>query len=348
MEITVKDWGATPKGEIVSLYTLTNANGNSITLTNYGAIWVSAMMPDKTGKRESVVAGFPTLQGYLEDTCYIGASVGRYANRIEKASFTIDGHPYKVSANSGGVHCLHGGEEGLNYRVWQSKVEKDGVLFSIVSPDGDQGFPGTVNVAVKYQWTDDNKLTIHFEATSDKATPLSLTNHAYFNLRGKGTVLDQELKINAAHYLPMKEGCIVTGERRPVKSSVFDFTDFKPIGRDIEKDDEQLILCKGYDESFVLKDADDGAVLPVAEAHDPVSGRCMKMSSTFPTVHLYTANYLFSTQVGVNGEKYGERDAFCLEAQFAPNSPNIASFPDCILRPGKTFKHTISIEFSTR
>lgn len=348
MEIKEANWGNTPNGQPVSLFTLTNSNGNYVQLTNYGATWVSAFLPDKNGKKESVVLGFPTLQGYLEDTCYIGASVGRFANRIENASFTINGTTHKVSANVNGIHCLHGGEQGINFRVWHSKIEKDGVTFSLLSPDGDQGFPGEVNITVNYQWTDDNKLNINFKATTNKPTPISLTNHAYFNLKGSGTIAKQQLKINANQYLPMKEGCIVTGEKRNVESSVFDFRSFKPIGQDIDANDEQIKLCAGYDESFVIKDTNDGKMQDIAEAFDPETGRAMKMSSTLPTVHLYTANFLSSTQPGHNGNKYGKREAFCLEAQFAPNTPNISHLPSCILQPGETFNHTISIQFSTK
>lgn len=345
MEVTIIDWGKSSKGEPVCLYRLTNKHGNYIELTDYGATWVSAYVPDKDGNRESVILGFPTLQGYLEDTCYIGASVGRYANRIEKASFNVGGVQYKVSANTG-EHSLHGGKEGFSHRVWDAKVDKDSITFSLISPDGDQGFPGELKVSVTYSWDDNNQIDIRFKAITDKATPLNLTNHAYFNLFGDKLILNHHLKINAQHYLPMKEGCIVTGEKRPVEGSVFDFRKFKTIGQDIDKSDEQLILCKGYDESFVIKDVDDGKMMDVAEAFDPVSGRSMKMSSTFPTVHLYAANFLSSTQAGFKGKLYGERYAFCLEAQFAPNSPNLKNFPSCILEPGEIFDHTISVKFS--
>ena len=344
MELKTTNWGKTPKGEEVKLFTLVNKTGAAVGLTNYGATWVSATVPDKNGKMDDVVLGFPDLQGYLEDTCYIGTTVGRYANRIGQARFTLDGVEYRLTPNSG-ENCLHGGVEGLSFRVWESKEESDGVSFSTISPDGDQGFPGTLKVSVRYRWSDDNKLGMEFKAETDKPTPVSLTNHAYFNLAGKGKVLDQQLKINAKYYLPMIDGCIVCGKKNSVKGTPFDFSEFKAIGDEIDENDEQLILCKGYDESFLIKDVDDGRTQTVAEAFDPESGRSLTMKSSFPTVHLYTANFLSSVRPGKKGEKYDEREAFCLEAQFSPNSPNLPDFPSTILRPGKVFEHVIEVEF---
>jgi aldose 1-epimerase len=348
MEIKTATWGETPKGEEVKVFTLKNAAGNIVELSNYGATWLSAIVPDKNNVMDDVILGFATLKGHLEDTCYLGVTVGRYANRIENAQFVIDGKEYRITPNTDGGHCLHGGVEGLSFRVWESKVETDGVTFSIVSPDGDQGFPGTLKASVSYRWGDDNKLVMKYTAETDKATPVSLTNHAYFNLNGKGNILKHQLKINAEYYLPMKSGCIVCGTKNPVKGTPFDFTEFKAIGEDINKDDEQLILCKGYDESFLVKTVDDGKIQTIAEAFDPESGRTLTMRSTFPTVHLYTANFLTSAGPGKNGEHYGERDAFCLEAQFSPNSPNLPDFPSTILRPEKVFEHTIEVAFGVR
>jgi aldose 1-epimerase len=345
MEIKTTYFGET-KGKKVELFTVTNKNGNSIAVTNYGATWVSAIVPDSKGNKDDVLLGFPALDGYLADTCYIGASVGRFANRIENARFVIDGIEYNIAPNAG-PNCLHGGVEGLNFRVWDSKIESDGVTFSIVSPDGDQGFPGELKVNVRYRWNDDNKVSIEFQAETSKATPVSLTNHAYFNLRGEGKVLNQKLKINAANFLPMKGDCIVSGEKVPVEGTPFDFRNAKPIGADIDKDHDQLVMGKGYDESFLVKTVDDGQLQVVAEACDPESGRAMTMSSTYPTVHLYTSNFLTSTSPGKKGERYDEREAFCLEAQYSPNSPNLSDFPTCILQPGKTYNHVIEIIFKT-
>jgi aldose 1-epimerase len=334
------------KGKKVELFTITNKDGNSIAVTNYGATWVSAIVPDGRGNKDDVLLGFSDLEGYLTDTCYIGASVGRFANRIEKAHFVIDGSEYNIAPNAG-QNCLHGGVEGLSFRVWDSKVESDGVTFSTVSPDGDQGFPGELKVNVRYRWSDDNKVSIEFTAETTKATPVSLTNHAYFNLKGEGNILNQHLKINAGNFLPMKDECIVSGEIVPVEGTPFDFRTAKPIGADIDKDHDQLVMGKGYDESFLVKTEDDGKLQVVAEACDPESGRTLTMSSTYPTVHLYTSNFLTSARPGKKGKKYGENEAFCLEAQYSPNSPNLADFPSCILRPGKTYNHVIEIIFKT-
>jgi aldose 1-epimerase len=345
MEVKTTAFGEA-KGKKVELFTITNKNGNSIAVTNYGATWVSTVVPDSKGTKDDVLLGFSDLEGYLTDTCYIGASVGRFANRIENARFVIDGTEYNITPNVA-PNCLHGGVEGLSFRVWDSKIETDGVTFSIVSPDGDQGFPGELKASVRYRWNDDNKITIEFKAETDRATPVSLTNHAYFNLKGEGKVLNQKLKINADKFLPMKDGCIVSGETVPVEGTPFDFRTAKPIGNDIDKDHAQLVMGKGYDESFLVKTADDGKLQVVAEACDPESGRVLVMSSTYPTVHLYTSNFLTSVRPGKKGKKYDEREAFCLEAQYSPNSPNLKDFPSCILRPGKTYNHVIEIIFKT-
>jgi aldose 1-epimerase len=345
MEIKATNFGEA-KGKKVELFTIINKHGNSIAVTNYGATWVSAIVPDRKGTKDDVLLGFADLDGYLTDTCYIGASVGRFANRIDNAHFVIDGKDYNITPNVA-PNCLHGGTEGLSFRVWNSKIEDDGVTFSIVSPDGDQGFPGELKASVRYRWNDDNKVTIEFKAETDKATPVSLTNHAYFNLAGEGKILNQKLKINACKFLPMKSGCIVSGEMVPVEGTPFDFRTAKAIGNDIDKDHEQLVMGKGYDESFLVKTVDDGKLQVVAEACDPESGRALVMSSTYPTVHLYTSNFLTSVHPGKKGRKYDEREAFCLEAQYSPNSPNLKDFPSCILRPGKTYNHVIEIIFRT-
>jgi aldose 1-epimerase len=341
MEVKVTDFGEV-KGKKVELFTITNKHGNSIAVTNYGATWVSAIVSDIEGTRDDVLLGFPDLEGYLTDTCYIGASIGRFANRIENARFVIDGTEYNITPNVA-PNCLHGGTEGLNARVWDSEVDSDGVTFSIVSPDGDQGFPGELKVRVRYSWNNDNKVTIRFNAETDKATPVNLTNHAYFNLAGKGKVLDHYLTIETDKFLPMKEGCIISGEILPVEGTPFDFREYKLIGDDIDKENAQLAMGKGYDHSFLIKTADDGESKPVAIVCDPKSRRYLVMFSTYPTVHLYTSNFLTSVRPGKKGKPYGEREALCLEAQYSPNSPNLKDFPNCILRPGETYDHRIEI-----
>ena len=332
-------------GQAVDKFTVTNKLGYSVAFINYGANWISAKVPDRDGVIGDTVLGYRNMAGYLSDTCYIGATVGRFANRIENAEFSIDGNRYKIETK-GQQHSLHGGAEGFSQRIWDSKVEDDGVTFTLVSPDGDQGFPGELRVSVRYRWSDDNCLRIEFGATSAKPTPVNLTNHAYFNLNGKnqGEITAHELKINADAFLPMKEGSIVTGEIAPVEGTPFDFRTAKPIGRDIEQNHNQLLLCKGYDQSFLIKNVDDGNLQTVAEVFDPESGRSMEVRSTYPTVHLYTGNYLTSSDDGKQG-CYRERYGFCLETQYAPNSPNLPDFPSCILRPGQTYRQITEFQF---
>ncbi|MDR2027086.1 MAG: galactose mutarotase [Prevotellaceae bacterium] len=343
MEVKVTDFGEA-KGKKVELFTITNSHGNSIAVTNYGATWVSAIVPDINGTKDDVLLGFPDLDGYLSDTCYIGATVGRFANRIENARFVIDGKEYNITPNVA-PNCLHGGTEGLNQRVWDSKIETDGVTFSTVSPDGDQGFPGELKVSVSYCWDDYNRVTISFKAETDKPTPVNLTNHAYFNLKGEGKIWDHILNIKADKFLPMKEGCIVSGETVPVEGTPFDFRDHTLIGVGIDKDHPQLAMGKGYDESFLVKTVDDGELQLVAAVCEVKTRRSLVMFSTYPTVHLYTANFLTSVRPGKKGRQYGEREALCLEAQYSPNSPNLKDFPSCILRPGETYDHRIVIFF---
>jgi aldose 1-epimerase len=344
MEVKATDFGEV-NGKKVELFTITNKNGNSVAVTNYGATWVSAVVPDKNGTKEDVLLGFSDLEGYLTDTCYIGATVGRVANRIENASFVIDGEEYHITPNVA-PNCLHGGTEGLSFRVWDSHVEDDGVTFSIVSPDGDQGFPGELKASVRYSWDDEDKISIEFRAETDKATPVNLTNHAYFNLKGEGKILDHRLIIKADNFLPMKEGCIVSGEIAPVEGTPFDFRTVKYIGMDIDEPHPQLVMGKGYDESFLVKTVDNKKLKIVAAACDSESERMMVMTSTYPTVHLYTSNFLTSVRPGKKGKKYDEREAFCLEAQYSPNSPNLKDFPCCILRPGESYHHIIEVIFT--
>ncbi|MDR2425094.1 MAG: galactose mutarotase [Prevotellaceae bacterium] len=336
----------------VDKFIVTNNQGYSVSFINYGANWIAANVPDKDGEIGDVVLGYNTIIGYQEDTCYIGTTVGRFANRIENAEFNIDGKKYKIETN-GQQHSLHGGAEGFSRRIWDSKVEDDGVTFTLVSPDGDQGFPGKLLVSVRYRWNDNNCLRIEFAATTDKPTPVNLTNHAYFNLNSRALgkhgnrITGHELKINAESYLPMKEGSIVTGEIAPVEGTPFDFRTSKPIGRDIEQNHQQLLMCKGYDHSYLIKNVDDGKLQTIAEVFEPESGRLMEVRSTCPTVHLYTGNYL---SAGYNSKKelYDERDGFCLETQYAPNSPNLPIFPNCILRPGQTYNQVTEFQFKIK
>ncbi|MDR1055174.1 MAG: galactose mutarotase [Prevotellaceae bacterium] len=345
MEIDIKDWGKTPTGEDVKLFTITNSQDNSVALTNYGATWVSAIVPDSNGNKADIVLGFPNLEAYLSDTCYIGTTVGRYANRIENAQFSIEGQVYKLSANVA-PHILHGGEVGINQSVWDYEIHDKGITFKTASPDGDQGFPGNIQIEVNYVWTDKNELDINFRVKTDKPTHINLTNHVYFNLKGDDSVIhNQVLKVYSDYYLSMKEGSIVSGEFRPVKDTPFDFTTAKPIGRDINADDDQLKLAGGYDHTFVLKRKNDKVLALAAEAYDPSSGRALEVYTTYPSIHLYAGNFLESTWNGKNGKLYGKREAFCLEAQYMPNTPNQLAFPSSVLYPGQEYNQLIRFKF---
>ena len=348
MEITTKDWGKTPNGGEVKLFTITNSHGNSVSVTNYGATLVSVIVPDNKGDKGDTVLGFSNLEGYLSDTCYIGSTVGRYANRIGNAQFVIEGETYHVSANVA-PHTLHGGEVGFNQKVWAYEIIDKGVTFKLISPDGDQGYPGTVNVEVSYTWNDDNALDISFRGKTDKPTQMNLTNHAYFNLKGDDSIIhDTILKIHSNYYLPMKEGSIVSGEFRPVEGTPFDFTEGKPIGRDINEKDDQLELAAGYDHTFVLKRQNDKVLALAAEAYEPTTGRVLEVYTTYPSVHLYASNFLESTTNGKNGKPYKKREAFCLEAQYMPNTPNQTDFPDSTLYPSQEYIQLTRFKFLTK
>jgi aldose 1-epimerase len=345
MEIATKNWGQTPDGSSVKLFTLINSFGNSISVTNYGATLVSVIIPDKQGKKEDIVLGFPELKGYIADTCYIGSTVGRYAGRIENARFTINNEQYKLNANIA-PHILHGGANGFNKKLWDYIIADNAIIFKLFSYDGDQGFPGNLEVEVKYKWSDKNELEISYAAKSDKTTHINLTNHTYFNLKGDDDlILNHELKIHSNNYLPMKQGLFVTGEYELVNNTPFDFSEFKPIGKDIDKQNFQLELAGGYDHSFVLKHENSKILKLAVEVFEPVSCRHMDIYTTYPSVHLYTGNFLKSEVDGKNGGKYDKSQGFCLETQYMPNTPNQPKFPSSILEQGKIYNHKTCFKF---
>lgn len=344
MEIVIKDWGDI--NEDVKLFTLINSKGNSISVTNYGATLVSIIVPDKNEIKSDVILGFLNINGYLADTCYIGSTIGRYAGRIENAKFKIDGKVYKLNSNIQ-PHILHGGGDGFNKRIWKYRVtDNKGVVFELISPDGDQGFPGNLHAEVEYIWNDNNELRINFRSKSDKSTHVNLTNHAYFNLRGDdGSILDHKLKINSVYYLPMNDGSIITGEFSEVTNTPFDFTIPKSIGNDINSEDKQLKLAGGYDHSFVLKTENNRNMILASEVYEPNSGRKMEVYTTYPSIHLYTGNFLTSIMKGKNNKYYNKQEAFCLETQYIPNTPNHSSFPSSLLKPEEEYFQTTLFKF---
>ena len=342
------DFGKTPDGTAVEIYTLTNGKVTAKVMT-YGAILVDLVVPDRDGKPGDVVLGFDTLEGYLTANPYFGATVGRVANRVGGAKFSLDGKDYTLAANNG-PNSLHGGIKGFDKVVWKAKemTGPDGpaVQFTHRSPDGDEGYPGNLDVSVTYTVTAANELKIDYAATTDKATPVVLTNHSYFNLAGpaSGPILDEEIAIKAANYTPGDEVMIPTGSIAPVKGTPLDFTTATKIGQRFDQLKAEPI---GYDHNFVL-DADAKLPNVAATVFDPKTGRVMELLTTEPAVQFYTGNFLDGTVKGKGGVAYAKNQALCLEAQHFPDSVHHANFPSTILRPGQTYRQTTLYRFSAR
>ncbi len=337
-------WGHTADGTAVPIYTLTSGQ-IELRLTAYGAHLVSVKAPDHNGKMADVVLGYDSLQGYLDDSkTYLGAIVGRYGNRIALGKFTLDGKTYQIPVNNG-PNALHGGPKGFNQYVWQSHEVPDGVEFTLVSPDSDMGFPGTLTSKVRYTLKG-NTLRIDYTATTDKATVLNLTNHSYFNLHGddKGNILDQKIEINADRYTPTDSGLIPTGELAPVAGTPVDFRKPEVIGARIDADNEQLKLAGGYDFNFVLN-GKPGMLRLAAIVTDPVSGRKLTVETTEPGIQFYSGNFLDGSNVGRHGIAYTKHAGFCLETQHFPDSPNHPDFPSTELKPGETMRSTTTFTF---
>jgi aldose 1-epimerase len=344
-------FGKTAGGEDVALYTLTNAHGMEVRTIARGATIVSIRVPDRTGALGDVTLGFDSLAGYEGDANpFLGNVVGRYANRIGGAAFALDGKTYKLAANDGANH-LHGGVRGFDKYVWKGKeIARDGAVgveWTMTSPDGDEGYPGTLKATVTYLLTPEDELVVEYLATTDKPTVVNLTQHAYFNLGGEGSgnVLDHVLQIHAARYTPVAPGLIPTGELAPVAGTPLDFTRPERIGARIEAAHEQMKLGSGYDHNWVLDRKGDGLVHAV-RAVEPKSGRVMDVHTTEPGLQVYTANFLDT--VGKGGHKYGRRDAVCFETQHYPDSPNKQDFPSTVLRPGETYRSKTVFAFSVQ
>jgi aldose 1-epimerase len=349
--VDVEPFGKAEDGTAVNLYRLENANGLRAALTDYGAILVSLEVPDRDGNLDNIVLGFKDIDGYLTRHPYFGATVGRYANRIAGGKFTVDGQEYTLAQNNG-PNALHGGLKGFDKVVWDAEPADGGdgpsVAFSYLSPDGEEGYPGNLSVTVTYTLTNDDELRIDYEATTDKTTPVNLTHHSYFNLKGagEGDVLDHVLMINADRYLPADDTLIPTGEIADVEGTPLDFTEPKPIGADIGRIEGDQ-FAGGYDHCLVLDKEQEGALTLAARVSEPSTGRVMEIHTTEPGVQLYTGNFLDGSVVGAEGTPYGKHAGFCLEAQHFPDSPNQPAFPDAILRPGETYTQTTVHRFST-
>ena len=343
------DFGRMPDGRAAHIYTLVNKGGVEARATDYGGILVSLRTPDKRGAMADIVLGFDSLDGYLKNPGpYFGAIIGRYANRIGQAKFTLDGKTFNVPKNDG-ANSLHGGTQGFDKRLWAARMLPDGGLeLTYVSKDGEEGYPGTLTATVVYHLTDTNELRIDYSATSDKDTVVNLTNHSYFNLKGAGSgdILGHIVTINADRYTPVDSGLIPTGELRSVTGTPFDFQKATAIGARIEQADEQLKLGKGYDHNWVLKRKGDGLEV-AARVEEPTSGRVLEVLTMQPGLQFYTGNFLDGTIKGKGNLVYARRTGFAMETQHYPDSPNKPAFPPVVLRPGQIYKTTTVYRFST-
>jgi aldose 1-epimerase len=342
-------FGRTGDGTPVDVFVLTNGRGVEVRAISYGAIITSVRVPDRDGQRADVVLGFDTIDGYLGTHPYFGAVVGRYGNRIAKGRFTLDGKTYQLATNNGPNH-LHGGVRGFDKAVWRGEPvdRSDGsasVAFTHTSPDGDEGYPGTLNVRVTYTLTAANEIVIEYEATADKPTPVNLTQHSYFNLAGAGTgdILQHRLTIDADRFTPVDATLIPTGELATVAGTPFDFRQPTTIGARIDADDQQIKNGNGYDHNFVLNRT--GGLAHAARLEDPSSGRTLDVSTTEPGVQFYAGNFLDGTITGKGGRVYKRRFGVCLETQHFPDSPNHPDFPSTILRPGERFQSKTVLAF---
>jgi aldose 1-epimerase len=348
MSIETSSFGQMTDGTPVRLYTLRNPKGMTVKVTDFGLIVTALHVPDRQGKPGNVVLGFDNLDRYLKGHPFFGAIAGRVANRIANARFTIDGQTYTLARNNGPNH-IHGGLNGFDKKAWASRplppTERAvAVEFSYLSPDGEEGYPGNLSVTVRYTLSDQSELRIDYAATTDKPTPVNLTNHSYFNLAGTGDVLGHELTLAADFYTPSDEGLIPTGEIRRVKGTPLDFTQATTIGA---RATQTGLKPAGYDHNFVLRSGGQSLAL-AATAYEPTTGRLLEVLTTEPGVQLYTANHMDGSVVGAGGCKYPRHGGFCLETQHYPDSINKPHFPSVLLRPGQTYRSSTVFRFATR
>ncbi len=352
--VAKEPFGETEDGQNVSLYTFANQNNVTVKIMTYGGIVTSIVVPDKEDNFEDIALGFNSLDKYLSGHPYFGAIVGRYGNRIASGKFTIDGEEYSLAANNG-PNALHGGEEGFDKKVWNAKIIKDSNLpvleLAYTSEHGEEGYPGELKCRVLYSLNNENELKIEYFAETDRATPVNLTNHSYFNLHGHENMESIEghmLMLNAAAFTPVDETLIPTGEIRPVTGTPFDFTEMTRIGKRINAGNQQIEYGGGYDHNFVLNKESKGEVSFGGRVHEPDSGRMLEFHTTQPGVQFYTGNFLDGTLEGKKGVIYKKRYGFCLETQHFPNSPNQPEFPSTILRPSETYHHTTIYTFKVK
>ena len=350
-DVTAAPFGRLPDGRQATLYTLVNPSGMMMAVTDYGGIITSLTAPDRDGILEDIVLGYDNLEAYLDETPYFGAIIGRYGNRIANGRFFLDGETFELAVNNGENH-LHGGLKGFDKVLWDAEPFSDGedrgIVFRYLSPEDEEGYPGNLTVEVTYRLTSDDRVIFTYEATTDAATPVNLTQHSYFNLAGpsSSSILDHELMLSADRFTPIDAGLIPTGEIRSVAGTAFDFRTPVDIGARIGSGGEQLDFGLGYDHNFVLSDTTEGLRL-AARVFEPESGRIMTVFTTEPGIQFYSGNFLDGSLMGKNGNPYDYRSGFCLETQHFPNSPNQPDFPSTILRPGERYSTQTVYAFST-
>ncbi|MER2492903.1 aldose epimerase family protein [Catenovulum sediminis] len=346
--ITRAQFGVTTSGEEISSYTLKNNKGTEAVVINFGAILQSLKTADKSGQLADIVLGYDSLAEYQKNPHYLGATIGRFGNRIANGRCAIDGKEYTFAVNNGPNH-LHGGLEGFDKKVWSAEgvlnESSAGVILKLTSPDGDQGYPGTLDVTVEYKLTNDDELIISYHATTDKTTIINLTNHSYFNLKGEGDILAHQLYIPSTQMTPVNSAQIPTGEICSVLDTPFDFTNAKEIGRDIDADNEQIHYGSGYDHNYVLNKSADELTL-AAEAYEPSSGRVLTISTTEPGFQLYTGNFLDGFEA--KNRIAGKNAAFCIEPQHVPDAPNQSVFKSTELKPGDLYRSEMRLKFSVK
>lgn len=354
--IGMRQFGETAGGQAVMLYSLVNTKGNTVEITNYGGIITRLLVPDRNGNSSDVVLGFNTLEAYLKDSPYFGCLVGRYGNRIANGQFVLNQKKYELAKNNepGGMPChLHGGNVGFDKVVWNATpvIENKiaGLKLAYLSRDGEEGYPGNLAVEVYYWWTNEDELKIEYRATTDQPTPVNLTHHSYFNLKGEGNgdILDHVLMINAEKYTPVNAGLIPTGELAEVKGTPFDFSQPTAIGARIEEKHQQLQYGLGYDHNWVIKKRANDLEL-AASVYEPSSGRVMEVWTTEPGLQFYSGNFLDGHLTGKSGKPYQYRSGFCLETQHFPDSPNQPKFPNTILRPGEKYESLTVYKFTVK
>ena len=355
--VTALPFGILPDGRAATVYTLVNAQGMRADISDYGATLVRLFTPDRNGRLDDITLGYDRVEDYVKNSPYFGAIVGRYGNRIANGRFTLDGQTYTLTTNNapGGQPCqLHGGKVGFDKVLWRAEplLERGmaGLRLRYTSADGEEGYPGRLEVTVTYWLTHDNTLRIEYHATTDKPTVVNLTNHAYFNLKGagEGNVLDHVLTLSARTYTPVTAGLIPTGERAPVAGTPFDFTTPQTLGARIDADHPQLRFGRGYDHNVVIDRPTAGGLAHAATVYAPTSGRQLEVWTEEPGMQVYTGNFLNDSYVGKGGRTYGLRTGLCLETQHFPDSPNQPAFPSTVLRPGETYRTATEFRFTVR